>query len=116
MPTLPTLSDSVANSLGLSKVKAVQTVGKSVGSKTLRREWRIIANTGELRGVCWRERNPKRKAVRYVGKRNKPNEFKPYASVFEGWRRANRTFAGADFKSVDDTVGKGSSAGSVGNG
>jgi hypothetical protein len=79
---------AIANSLQLTDVEEV----KSAGSDTTldRREWRIIASTGELRGICWRKRNKDRKATRYVGKRNNPQEFRIYQTAYEGWRRANR--------------------------
>lgn len=104
------LSETLANSLGLSEVEPIETVGSvggSVGSesKLPRREWRIVSRTGELRGVCWRERNPERKAIRYVGKRNRPEEFKIYADAYAGWRRANRSFACVGVISTADAAG-----------
>jgi hypothetical protein len=95
-------------------VLAVQSVGKTVGNKTLRRVWRIVANTGELRGVCWRERDAKRKAVKYVGKRNRSQEFKAYNDAYEGWRRANRTLVGAGIVTPSDVIGTGRGTNSVG--
>jgi hypothetical protein len=65
------------------------TVGK-VGNQP-RREWRINANTGELRGIVWRTRNKERDVVRYVGKRKNPHDYALHKSVFDEWRRANRT-------------------------
>jgi hypothetical protein len=81
---LPTLED-------VDEIK-IESVGNETG---LRREWRIVANTRELRGLCWRERNANRKAVRYVGKRNS-EEFERYANTFEEWRRTNRATVGID--------------------
>jgi len=63
---------------------------QSIGSQAeLRREWRINANTGNLIGVVFRERNKDRKAVRYVGKRSKgerKEEYQRYANGFGGGR------------------------------
>lgn len=70
---------------------------QSIGSQAeLRREWRINANTGNLIGVVFRERNKDRKAVRYVGKRSKgerKEEYQRYANGF-GSGRANGSFIG----------------------
>jgi hypothetical protein len=63
---------------------------QSIGSQAeLRREWRVNANTGNLIGVVFRERNKDRKAVRYVGKRSKgerKEEYQRYANGFRGGR------------------------------
>jgi hypothetical protein len=83
---------AIANSLGLTDIQEIETVGNQI--ELDRREWRIIANTGELRGICWRERNKERKVTRYVGKRNNPKEFAIYHAAYEGWRRANRSLTG----------------------
>jgi hypothetical protein len=109
-----TLADvlAVANSLGLTNVEEVQTVGKET---TLdRREWRIIANTGELRGICWRTRNKERKVTRYVGKRNNPAEFEIYRAAYEGWRRANRSLVSVGILPTVGTQGAGSGEGADG--
>jgi hypothetical protein len=106
----PTVLDNVlaiANSLKLTDVQEIETVGAET---TLdRREWRIIANTGELRGICWRQRNKDRKVTRYVGKRNNPEEFRIYQAAYEGWRRANRSFAGLGIVPAVDPKGAGGS-------
>ena len=82
----------IANSLGLTELQEVATVGSDLRADNglWRREWRIVGTTGELRGVCWRERNKERKAVRYVGKRQK-REFDIYNRAYEGWRKEMRS-------------------------
>lgn len=96
---------AIANSLSLTNIEEVETVGNQT---TLpRREWRIIANSGELRGICWRERNKDRKVTRYVGKRNNPNEFRIYQAAYERWRGANRSLAGLGLIPSLDTKGSG---------
>src|SRR5690349_21927379 len=112
---LPTVEGdllAIANSLKLTDIQEVETVGTET---TLdRREWRILANTGELRGVCWRTRNKERKVTRYVGKRNNPGEFEIYRAAYEGWRRANRTLIGVGVLPTVGTQGAGSGKGSDG--
>jgi hypothetical protein len=61
----------------------IKSVGKETGA---RREWRHYPS-GELRGICWRERNADRKIVKFVGKKNE--EFSRYEKVYEAWTRAD---------------------------
>jgi hypothetical protein len=109
---LPTDLDgllAIANSLNLTDIREIETVGTET---TLdRREWRIIANTGELRGICWRTRNKERKVTRYVGKRNNPEDFEIYLAAYERWRGANRTLVGIGVLPTVGTKGAGSGKG-----
>jgi len=95
----------------LAEIESLKPISlQSVGSLAeLRREWRINANTGQLIGVVFRERNKERKAVRYVGKRSKGErkaEFERYANGFTGARRGR-----ANGSSVGNAVHSGEDAG-----
>jgi hypothetical protein len=88
LPTLEGLEKYAPGSVGNQDEKSVGSVGTGVG---LRREWRINASTGELRGVLWRDKNKDRKGRFYVGKRYHHEELKKYQTIYEAWRGANRT-------------------------
>jgi hypothetical protein len=73
---------------------ALANTSETVG---LRVEPRFNANTGDLRGVAFRERNKDRKVVYYVGSRSKGDrktEFDFYANAYrESRRRSANGFA-----------------------
>jgi len=53
-----------------------------------RREWRINQDTGELRGVVFRERNKKRKTIGWIN-HDSPG-FELIQEEFEAWQRTGK--------------------------
>lgn len=95
LPTqVPTqeFDDVLAEIENLSVVEIANA--KSEGD--LRVEPRFNANTGNLRGIAFRERNKERKVVYYVGQRSKGDrkiEFEFYANAYREAKR-ERTASG----------------------
>jgi hypothetical protein len=92
---LPTVANTTANGLptdfsvlaGLDELREIDNLTLADTSETagLRVEPRFNANTGDLRGVAFRERNKERKVVYYVGSRSKGDrktEFDFYANAY----------------------------------
>ena len=75
--------------MGIINFEPLGAVGKTVGT---RREWRIKQETGELRGVCIREKNKDRKAKGWIDRRS-PGWGDILAS-YETWRRTPRYAVG----------------------
>jgi hypothetical protein len=97
----PVAADLLAG-LGFFNIRPIESVGTA---KSLRREWRINANTGELRGIAFRETVGSRRCVKYVGKRGTyRDEFARYTDVFGEWRRTNRTLVGVGLVTHSDTL------------
>jgi len=82
------VGNEVLAGIGLSNLRSVGSE-KVANTSGLRREWRINANTGDLRGVYYLHRGKDRKPAYYIGKREKPDEFNKIYPAFEAWRRAD---------------------------
>ena len=85
---LPTVANALPTDLEvlaeLENLKVVE-IANTKSANGLRTEARYNANTGNLRGVAFRERNKGRKVVYYVGSRSKGDrktEFEFYANAY----------------------------------
>lgn len=85
---MPTVANALPTDLDvLAEFDEIENLALADTSETvgLRVEPRFNANTGDLRGVVFRERNKERKVVYYVGSRSKGDrktEFDFYANAY----------------------------------
>lgn len=93
---------SVGNSVGNTGDGIANTPETANTSNRMRREWRINAKTGDLRGVYFLYRGKDRKPAYYIGKRENPDEFRKIYPAFEAWRRTYRTIVGLDVGATRD--------------
>jgi hypothetical protein len=111
-PEMPTTPDLLAG-LGIADFTpfrpSVGIANSPVQSVGTRREWRIKQSTGELRGICVRQKNKARKSVGWFDKRS-PG-WGGIVEQYEAWRRKPRYPVGTFEQSIRDDAGQPTSEG-----
>lgn len=113
---MPTDSEQLASglqSVGIQDFKLIPPVGNLVGTANqpselptgARREWRIKKETGELRGVVYRERNKERKTIGWIN-HDSPG-FPAILEEYERWRRVGKYVVGTPVVANNDLGGTG---------